>query len=193
MVPVPGGFMQVGFGPESMAGLSMAGMAGMVGVGPGGFVQDGFDSLSYEQLLQMFGDGSNQRPAAPRTISSLPEQKWTKMDAEEHPDSPCPICLDCFAEGDAFKRLPCKHDFHSPCIDKWLKVNGVCPICKQDLEDDDDDDDDDDEEDDDEDDEEEEEEDEEDDDDEDEEEDDEEEEEEEEDDDDEEGQEEEEE
>ena len=27
-----------------------------------------------------------------------------------------------------------RHDFHSACIISWLKINGVCPICRKGLE-----------------------------------------------------------
>ena len=27
-----------------------------------------------------------------------------------------------------------RHHFHADCITKWLKVNGVCPICRKKLE-----------------------------------------------------------
>ena len=29
------------------------------------------------------------------------------------------------------KTLPCMHIYHSECIDKWLMINKVCPICLQ--------------------------------------------------------------
>jgi len=43
----------------------------------------------------------------------------------------CPICLDDFEEGLNIKVLPCKHGFHSQCIDPWLNDRSdLCPICK---------------------------------------------------------------
>ena len=43
----------------------------------------------------------------------------------------CLICMDEYKEG-TFKRcLPkCKHYFHKKCIDKWLKKNASCPVCR---------------------------------------------------------------
>eukprot|EP00456_Euglypha_rotunda_P027622 TRINITY_DN22043_c0_g1_i15.p1 TRINITY_DN22043_c0_g1~~TRINITY_DN22043_c0_g1_i15.p1 ORF type:complete len:299 (-),score=16.37 TRINITY_DN22043_c0_g1_i15:78-974(-) len=43
----------------------------------------------------------------------------------------CAICLEDFTEGDKVKVLPCKHGFHSACIDPWLnEKSDLCPICK---------------------------------------------------------------
>merc|ERR1712217_261715 len=42
----------------------------------------------------------------------------------------CTICLDDFHDGDVARRLPCRHDFHSECIKKWLRRSKQCPLCK---------------------------------------------------------------
>ncbi|KAK6773919.1 hypothetical protein RDI58_029158 [Solanum bulbocastanum] len=40
------------------------------------------------------------------------------------------ICLSNFEIGEEAKEMPCKHYFHSICIDKLLGINGSCPICR---------------------------------------------------------------
>jgi hypothetical protein len=47
----------------------------------------------------------------------------------------CPICLDVDEPRKHFTRLPCKHCFHTSCIEKWLLVNNFCPMCKRDFHD----------------------------------------------------------
>ncbi|WMV15130.1 hypothetical protein MTR67_008515 [Solanum verrucosum] len=42
----------------------------------------------------------------------------------------CSICLSNFEIGEEAKEMHCKHHFHSICIDKWLGINGSCPICR---------------------------------------------------------------
>ncbi|XP_044473298.1 RING-H2 finger protein ATL33-like isoform X2 [Mangifera indica] len=43
----------------------------------------------------------------------------------------CPVCLSVLADGDEIKQLSaCKHSFHASCIDKWLKSQSNCPICR---------------------------------------------------------------
>lgn len=42
----------------------------------------------------------------------------------------CSICLDKFNPNVQVRRLPCLHVFHIKCIDKWLKRNKKCPICR---------------------------------------------------------------
>ena len=90
------------------------------------------DGMSYEQLLQAFGDGSENRGADESTISSLPTSQVTRncpILRSENNNS-CPICLEVYREGDTRKTLPCLHGFHVQCVDKWLRTNGSCPICK---------------------------------------------------------------
>ena len=43
----------------------------------------------------------------------------------------CTICLDKYKIGTYKKRLECKHVFHKKCIDKWLKNEDHCPMCRK--------------------------------------------------------------
>jgi len=49
-------------------------------------------------------------------------------------DKDCCICLDELAEGDLIRMLPCGHEYHTACIDRWLTTQQhQCPICKRDI------------------------------------------------------------
>ena len=47
----------------------------------------------------------------------------------------CCICLQNFKEKEKVRKLPCKHNFHKKCIDKWFsKADDLsCPICRSKL------------------------------------------------------------
>ena len=91
------------------------------------------DQMNYQQLLETLGDGSEHRNtgASASTISSLPVNQLTNP-LEELPEvqRTCNICLEDFECGERRKCLPCLHGFHEKCIDQWLGLNGVCPVCK---------------------------------------------------------------
>lgn len=42
----------------------------------------------------------------------------------------CCICLSKYLDNDELRELPCGHFFHVECVDKWLKINALCPLCK---------------------------------------------------------------
>lgn len=48
-------------------------------------------------------------------------------------DAVCCICLGKYKDGVELRGLPCAHFFHVDCVDKWLKINGICPLCKHDI------------------------------------------------------------
>ncbi|CAD6219694.1 unnamed protein product [Miscanthus lutarioriparius] len=48
-------------------------------------------------------------------------------------DAVCCICLTKYGDDDELRELPCTHFFHVQCIDKWLKINAVCPLCKTEI------------------------------------------------------------
>ena len=105
------------------------------------------DNLSYEDLLSIFGNGSENCGASVSDISLLPVVTVTEDDVistetgtdgsrdQEHADMNsnkycCSVCLDNYQIGEQKKILPCFHTFHEKCIDQWLIQNGSCPICK---------------------------------------------------------------
>ncbi|URE06637.1 E3 ubiquitin-protein ligase [Musa troglodytarum] len=45
-------------------------------------------------------------------------------------DAECCICLSPYDDGVELRGLPCGHHFHCSCIDKWLRINATCPLCK---------------------------------------------------------------
>ncbi|KAF5743280.1 RING/U-box superfamily protein [Tripterygium wilfordii] len=48
-------------------------------------------------------------------------------------DAVCCICLAKYANNDELRELPCSHFFHKECVDKWLKINALCPLCKNEV------------------------------------------------------------
>lgn len=45
----------------------------------------------------------------------------------------CAICINEFKEEENVRRLRCSHEFHMRCVDKWLKANTTCPMCRQNV------------------------------------------------------------
>ncbi|ONK80641.1 uncharacterized protein A4U43_C01F20100 [Asparagus officinalis] len=48
-------------------------------------------------------------------------------------DAVCCICLAKYLDDDDLRELPCTHFFHVECVDKWLKINALCPLCKSEV------------------------------------------------------------
>lgn len=97
-----------------------------------GMVRRSPEGMNYDELLQAFGDGTENLAAEERTIRSLPTAiiKDPQKELPREDQRTCAICLEDICEGDTRKTLPCLHGFHEDCVDKWLRNNGVCPVCK---------------------------------------------------------------
>ncbi|KAK8481963.1 hypothetical protein V6N13_144670 [Hibiscus sabdariffa] len=48
-------------------------------------------------------------------------------------DAICCICLAKYSNNDELRELPCSHSMHKDCVDKWLKINASCPLCKSEV------------------------------------------------------------
>ncbi|XP_078182669.1 RING/U-box superfamily protein [Carex rostrata] len=73
-------------------------------------------------------------PAPKETVESLPVKMYRKPAKHSDEAAQCYICLVEYEEGDCMRVLPCSHEFHLTCIDKWLKeIHRVCPLCRGDV------------------------------------------------------------
>lgn len=75
-------------------------------------------------------------PAPESVVDSLPVKNHRKPEKPESGDDvrQCYICLAEYEDGDKIRILPCHHEYHVACVDKWLKeIHGVCPLCRGDV------------------------------------------------------------
>ena len=45
----------------------------------------------------------------------------------------CPICMEDMKTQDKIVQLKCDHQYHENCIKEWLKINRICPTCRNDI------------------------------------------------------------
>ncbi|KAK9149525.1 hypothetical protein Scep_008282 [Stephania cephalantha] len=75
-------------------------------------------------------DGEIDLEAAEGGVVAAGTEKERAISAE---DAVCCICLAKYADNDELRELPCAHFFHMECVDKWLKINALCPLCKAEV------------------------------------------------------------
>ncbi|CAG7877027.1 unnamed protein product [Brassica rapa] len=92
------------------------------------------DELSYEELLAL-GDivGTESRGLSADTIASLPSKRYKDGDNQNGTNESCVICRLDYEDDDDLILLPCKHSYHSECINNWLKINKSCPVCSAEV------------------------------------------------------------
>ncbi|OAC97751.1 hypothetical protein MUCCIDRAFT_157588 [Mucor lusitanicus CBS 277.49] len=76
---------------------------------------------------------SHQSKAPAELVYQLKTKAFHKENKDDEEEE-CIICLETYQEGDTIRKLPCKHEFHSSCVDTWLITRKkYCPICKFDV------------------------------------------------------------
>lgn len=74
-------------------------------------------------------------PAPSTIVDSFPTRIYLSKSAVACNEAvQCHICLVEYEDGDEIRVLPCQHEYHKDCVDKWLKeVHRVCPLCRGDV------------------------------------------------------------
>lgn len=91
---------------------------------------DSPETENYEALLSLAERLGEAKPRglARAEIEQLPSYKYGS--GAEGEQSSCVVCMAEFEARQTLRVLPCAHHFHAKCVDKWLRSNRTCPICR---------------------------------------------------------------
>ena len=89
--------------------------------------------LTYEDMLDLIerlvvGGDPGVRP---EQMARMPTRIYRRTPGGEPPC--CSVCLCDAEDGDEIRTLPCAHEFHARCVDRWLSEHRTCPMCKMDV------------------------------------------------------------
>ncbi|XP_021035578.1 RING finger protein 44 [Mus caroli] len=93
-----------------------------------------FSGQHYPALLNLaerLGD-AKPRGLTKADIEQLPSYRFNP-DSHQSEQTLCVVCFSDFEVRQLLRVLPCNHEFHAKCVDKWLKANRTCPICRADA------------------------------------------------------------
>ncbi|XP_027199401.2 uncharacterized protein LOC113793552 [Dermatophagoides pteronyssinus] len=92
------------------------------------------EAENYEALLSLAERLGEAKPRGlnKSEIDQLPSYRYKPEISAETDQTSCVICICDFEAKQNLRVLPCHHEFHARCIDKWLKTNRTCPICRRD-------------------------------------------------------------
>jgi len=75
----------------------------------------------------------NNQGADDSVLAGLTSEVYKEGRFASKSDATCSICAENYKDGEEMRVLPCPsrmHHFHKSCIDRWLRLNASCPICR---------------------------------------------------------------
>jgi len=91
---------------------------------------------NYEALLNLAERLGEAKPRGllKADIEQLPSYRFnSELPRSSMDQASCVVCMCDFESRQLLRVLPCSHEFHAKCVDKWLKTNRTCPVCRQDA------------------------------------------------------------
>ncbi|KAL5210200.1 hypothetical protein ABZP36_005823 [Zizania latifolia] len=67
------------------------------------------------------------------SIDGVPPASQASIEAlkEVEKGGECVICLESIDS--CGKEMPCGHQFHKGCVERWLGIHGNCPLCRYEM------------------------------------------------------------
>ncbi|XP_026993947.2 RING finger protein 44 isoform X1 [Tachysurus fulvidraco] len=95
---------------------------------------DDVEMENYEALLNLAERLGEAKPRG-LTKADIEQLPSYRFNSEKHQSEQtlCVVCFSDFESRQLLRVLPCNHEFHAKCVDKWLKTNRTCPICRADA------------------------------------------------------------
>lgn len=101
---------------------------------PDGLVETGtlpILRLAHFFLLNEGDDEDHGRGLTKEQIDNLATRNYEHDAGDGGPGKTCSVCISDYVAGSKLRRLPCAHEFHVHCIDRWLSENRTCPVCRR--------------------------------------------------------------
>ncbi|GJU17245.1 E3 ubiquitin protein ligase-like protein [Tanacetum coccineum] len=99
-----------------------------------GATSESINSLpTYKFKIKKHKHGNSKESQAGASEGGIVAAGTEKERVVSGEDAVCCICLAKYANNDELRELPCTHFFHKDCVDKWLKINASCPLCKSEV------------------------------------------------------------
>ncbi|XP_051221222.1 E3 ubiquitin-protein ligase ATL23-like [Lolium perenne] len=79
-----------------------------------------------------FSPNDHPPPPPPRQLASFQISRLPSFESSPFDrTSACVVCLESSRGGERWRALPpCGHAFHTACVDPWLLLSPVCPVCR---------------------------------------------------------------
>ncbi|XP_036353809.2 E3 ubiquitin-protein ligase RLIM-like [Ochotona princeps] len=94
---------------------------------------DESESVFFYDVVQLFLVNEEEEVQSVGLTKQQIDNLTMRIFGENDESKSCTICITKFIEGDIIRVLPCCHEYHADCIDRWLADNVTCPICRYDV------------------------------------------------------------
>ena len=85
-----------------------------------------------QQSLDSFMNSGQSTQGTPATAEFI--QNLKKIKGHEIVEAKdCQVCFEKFKDEDTVNKLPCKHLFHTDCINPWFQGHNTCPVCRMEM------------------------------------------------------------